>query len=323
MKTRGGERNYTRSSAYVAHSSLSYALLCAVPDSWVPNGRSKFLFAFMFGIAVLVIACPCALGLATPTAVMVGTGVGAKNGILIKGGEALETAHKVSAIIFDKTGTLTHGKPVVTDTFIFQGTARILRFYIACAKCVVDVVVLWLRAEDVSEVQFYSIFGTAENGSEHPLGRAIVDHAVEVVDTVGGYATRRGARLTASLPSLQPLTDPTDFKSVGGRGLSCRVNGRFVIIGNREWMADNEVEMLEEHEARLQELEDNGKTCMLAAADGVLFGAIAVADTVRDESAGVVKMLQEFTSSTTKKPIEVWMVTGDNARTAHAIARQV
>jgi Cu+-exporting ATPase len=129
-----------------------------VPEAWMEEGADAFLFSFLFAISVVVIACPCSLGLATPTAVMVGTGVAAQLGILIKGGAALEIAHKVSAIIFDKTGTLTHGKPVVTDLLRVEGTHL-----------------------DVDERTFFTLVGAAESASEHPLGHAIRAHALQAL----------------------------------------------------------------------------------------------------------------------------------------------
>ena len=173
---------------------LILTLAGVVPSDWVPGGSNAFFFACLFGIPVIVIACPCSLALATPTAVMVGTGVGARNGILIKGGVALELAHKVSAVLFDKTGTLTSGRPSVTDFRLF--------------------------AETVDEDEFFRLIGSAESGSEHPLGKAIHDFTKERLS--------EGAEEDAIR-----LETPHDFVAAPGKGMSCSVGERRVLIGNR------------------------------------------------------------------------------------------
>lgn len=238
-----------------------------LPPEWLQNG--SFLFAFLKAIAVLVIACPCALGLATPTAVMVGTGIGAKNGILIKGGEALETARKITAIAFDKTGTLTLGKPKVTDTIIVDAS--------------------------LSEIEFYSLIGSAENGSEHPLGRAIVNHSQEL---------------------KTQIVDPTDFQSISGKGLQCKVKNHFILIGNRSWINDNNLVLSEEIDSKMSKLEEKGKTVVVCSIDNQICGIIGIADTVREEAKLVIDHLD-------KMNIKVWMITGDNKRTANTIASQL
>ena len=202
-----------------------------VPDSWIEEGMDSFLFSFLFAVSVVVIACPCSLGLATPTAVMVGTGVAARLGILIKGGAALETAHKVSAIIFDKTGTLTNGKPVVTD---------VLRVDAACAHL------------DIDERAFFTLVGAAESASEHPLGKAIHAHAL-LHGALHGDA------------SGQPLPQPRDFQAIPGRGLSCHVGEFGVFIGNRLLMRDHAFSVPDHVESFMASLEEEGKTCMLVA----------------------------------------------------------
>ncbi len=240
-----------------------------IPESQLPEGTTPFLFAFLIGIAVLVIACPCALGLATPTAVMVGTGVGATNGILIKGGEPLETTHKVNAIIFDKTGTLTHGKPVVTDVVIIN--------------------------EKYTEEQALFFAGSAEKGSEHPLGKAIANYAQT---------------------NLSSLKEPTEFEAVKGHGIIAKVEGHTVLLGNRRLMKNHQITIPSRAEDTLEQLEYQGKTAMLLAIDGEIAAVIAVADTVKPEAKTVVNQLN-------KMGIKTWMVTGDNKRTALAIAKQI
>jgi Cu+-exporting ATPase len=235
----------------------------------LPPGTSSFLFSFLLGISVLVIACPCALGLATPTAVMVGTGVGAREGILIKGGEPLETAEKIDAVIFDKTGTLTHGKPALTD-------------------------ILMINKEFDKEQALY-LAASAERGSEHPLGQAIVK-----------YARNEGI----------DLDDPMKFEAIKGHGIKAVINQSTILLGNRRLMEKNKINVTEVCNNKLILLEDQGKTAMILATDGILTTIIAVADTVKAESIVAIKHLQ-------KMGIQVWMVTGDNQRTANAIGKEV
>ncbi|MCE7735674.1 MAG: copper-translocating P-type ATPase [Candidatus Heimdallarchaeota archaeon] len=241
-----------------------------VPQSWLPAGTSSFLFAFLLAVSVLVIACPCALGLATPTAVMVGTGLGADNGILIKGGEPLETAHKIDAIILDKTGTITHGKPDVTDVELSPNS-------------------------DLDKNQLIYFASTVESGSEHPLGRSIANYGRTIHET---------------------LPTPQDFEAIAGRGVQATVDGKEIFVGSRKLMEENDIKIHTDTENKMVEFENDGKTAMLVAIDNELSGVIAVADTVKEESFEAITAL-------TKMGIDVWMVTGDNTRTAAAIAKQV
>ena len=233
---------------------------------WYFTGHT-FVFAMTIFISILVIACPCALGLATPTAIMVGTGKGAEYGILIKGGEALETTHLIDTIVFDKTGTITEGKPEVTDIVTTAGVDR-------------D----WLL----------QIAASAEKGSEHPLGEAIV----------------RGAQKE----NLETLKIDT-FKAIPGYGIEVEVGGSQLLLGNRKMMDENSISLitLEEESDRLAE---EGKTPMYIAMDGTLSGIIAVADVVKASSKAAIAKLHEM-------GIEVAMITGDNQKTAAAIARLV
>jgi len=226
-----------------------------------------FTYAVLNFVAVLIIACPCALGLATPTAIMVGTGKGAENGVLIRSGEALETAHKIGAIILDKTGTLTRGKPVVTDLVTANGT---------------------------TPEELLSLAASAERGSEHPLGEAIVAAARE-----------KGLE----------LGDPTEFHAVPGHGIEATVNGRRVVLGNQKMMSD-QGHSLDGMVDRASVLSDQGKTAMFVAVDGRMAGLVAVADTVKPGSREAVEELHRL-------GIEVAMLTGDNRRTAQAIAREL
>lgn len=223
-------------------------------------------FVLTIFVTVLVIACPCALGLATPTAIMVGTGKGAENGVLFKGGEALETAHHIQAIIFDKTGTLTEGKPTLTDVIPYNIDSDTLLRYTA----------------------------SAEQGSEHPLAQAIVKGAND-----------KGIQLF-----------PIDkFIAVTGRGVDVTIDDKVVLIGNRAFMDERNIE-LHAIEADMDGLANEGKTPMLVAIDGQLKGIVAVADVVKPSSAKAVEQLKQM-------GIKVAMITGDNKKTAAAIGRQV
>jgi len=230
-------------------------------------GKSPLEFSLMVFISVLVIACPCALGLATPTAIMVGTGKGAENGILIKGGEALETAHKIQTIVFDKTGTITEGKPTVTDV---------------------------IAAPGVSEGYLLKTAASAERGSEHPLGRAIVNGAQE---------------------QGQTLATAEKFSAIVGMGIEATVGGAVVLAGNRRLMDDRGI-ALAELEAAAERLMAEGKTPMFVAFDGKAAGIVAVADVLKKSSRRAIERLH-------KMGIEVAMITGDNKKTAAAIAKLV
>ena len=218
-------------------------------------------------ISVLIIACPCSLGLATPTAIMVGTGKGAEHGVLIRGGEALESAYKINAIVLDKTGTLTRGKPSVTDL---------------------------LTADGVPGQELLRLVASAERGSEHPLGEAIVSRANEM-----------GV-------SLSPVTN---FQAIAGHGITGSVDGHSLLVGNTKLLASQNV-TLNGLTAQAALLAQHGKTPMHVAVDGKHAGIIAVADTLKPESAEAVRELQAL-------GLEVWMLTGDNEATARAIAAEV
>ncbi len=234
--------------------------------AWYFTG-SEVSRALTNAVAVLVIACPCAMGLATPTAIMVGTGKGAENGILIKGGEYLETAYKINAVVLDKTGTITWGKPEVTDV---------------------------ISLGQLDRQSILNLAASAEKGSEHPLGAAILAKGQEEIDT---------------------LESPLDFTALPGRGVRALVAGKQVYAGTRQLMLDNGIQTAD-IELNLAAMEDEGKTAMIMAVDGKLEAIIAVADTIKDSSRQAIAELQ-------KMGMEVYMITGDNQRTARAIARQV
>lgn len=227
----------------------------------------NFTAGLINAVSVLVIACPCALGLATPTSVMVGTGKGAEYGVLIKGGEHLERAHRIKALILDKTGTITKGKPEVTDV---------------------------ISVGNLKEDEILKFAAIAEKNSEHPLGEAIVTRARE-----------KGME----------LSDPEDFEAIPGHGIYVKIRGKEVYLGNRRLMTAKSISF-EGVKELMEKLENEGKTVMIMAVDGIVEGILAVADTVKENSKEVIEELK-------KMGIEVWIITGDNERTAKAIARQV
>ena len=232
---------------------------------WLVFGPDPaFTFALLNFVAVLIIACPCAMGLATPTSIMVGTGKGAESGVLIKGGEALEGAHKLTTVVLDKTGTLTRGKPELTDVIVSNG---------------------------FSERELLRLAASAERGSEHPLGEAIV----------------RGAKGLS-------LAETEVFRAVSG-GVVARIEGRAVLVGNERLLREAGVSE-DGLSGRLEELSSVGKTPLLVAVDGGLAGLVAVADTVREESREAVERLHAL-------GLEVAMITGDNERTAAAVAHEL
>ncbi|MEW6263235.1 MAG: heavy metal translocating P-type ATPase [Thermodesulfobacteriota bacterium] len=229
--------------------------------------RPSLTFAFLSFVSVMIIACPCAMGLATPTGIMVGTGKGAEYGVLIKGGESLETAHKVTAVIFDKTGTLTLGQPRVTDVMAWDGP---------------------------SENEILALAAAVEKGSEHPLGEAVVRAAED-----------QGLELAKA----------EDFLAVPGLGVEAGLNGRRVLLGNAKLLIERGVD-LARAETRSAELAAQGKTAMFVALDGRLVGLVAVADTLKDNSAQVVSELKAM-------GLKVILLTGDNRAAAEAIGRQI
>ncbi|MFC5451333.1 heavy metal translocating P-type ATPase [Paenibacillus aestuarii] len=232
-----------------------------------------FAGALEKAIAILVIACPCALGLATPTSIMAGSGRAAELGILFKGGEHLESAHKVDVVLLDKTGTVTKGKPELTDV-------RVER----------------TKLPELLELDFLRWVGAAEKNSEHPLAEAIVE----------------GIRL--KYPDLT-LPDAAAFEAIPGYGVRAVVEGQEVLVGTRKLMAKHAVNVEHAAMSRMMQLEEEGKTAMLVAVAGSYAGLVAVADTIKETSAAAVARLHNM-------GLQVVMMTGDNRRTADAIARQ-
>ncbi|MGC9349648.1 MAG: heavy metal translocating P-type ATPase [Anaerolineae bacterium] len=235
---------------------------------WVNPNLGTLTLAIVSMVSVFVIACPCALGLATPTALMVGSGMGAEHGILIRSGEAIQTLKDVNVVIFDKTGTITKGKPEVTD--------------------IVPV------SHGLSEEQLLYWSASVEQGSEHPLGRAIVERARSL-----------GLELSA----------PLGFGAIRGKGVAAEVDGCRTLVGSTRLMKEEDID-LGTLTSAIEELEADGKTVMLVAVDDELKGAIAVADTLKEDSVAAIATLHRL-------GVETAMITGDNRRTAEAIARTV
>ena len=258
-------------SSYFVPTVIILAVIASI--GWLIAGETP-LFAITIFIAVLVIACPCALGLATPTAIMVGTGKGAENGVLIKGGEALETAHLINTIVFDKTGTITEGKPIVTD----------------------------IISSGISEDELLVIAASAEKGSEHPLGEAIVKCAEE---------------------KKLNFKNIDKFNAIPGHGIEVKIDDKEVLLGNRKLMDYKKIKfenISKSNNSDLFEqgnnLAEQGKTPMYIAINNNLVGIIAVADIVKPSSKKAIESLHNM-------GIKVAMITGDNKKTAEAIAKQV
>ncbi|XP_013923533.1 PREDICTED: copper-transporting ATPase 1 isoform X1 [Thamnophis sirtalis] len=281
-------------------------------------------FAFQASITVLCIACPCSLGLATPTAVMVGTGVGAQNGILIKGGEPLEMAHKVKVVMFDKTGTITHGTPVVMQMKMLVESNRIPR------------------------MKVLALMGTAESHSEHPLGAAITKYCKQELDadtlgTCTDFQVVPGCGISCKVTNIEALlrskSETVEETNVRNAALvnmdektdplmqpaliineqvpdTWMLHKYSVLIGNREWMSRNGLLLKSDIDETMMEHERRGRTAVLIAVDGELCGLVAIADTVKPEADLAVRTLKGM-------GLEVVLITGDNGKTARSIASQV
>jgi len=250
-------------SGYFVPVVILLAILAGV--AWYLSGM-PLSFALMISISILVIACPCALGLATPTAIMVGTGRGAALGVLIKGGEPLETTCKIDTVVFDKTGTITAGKPQVTDILTFNG---------------------W------EEMDLLRLAASAEQGSEHALGESILEE---------------GKKRGVTLSKIE------SFQAIPGCGIEVSLDGKEMLLGNLELMRRRDI--VQDELPQAAALADGGKTPMYLAIDNVLAGVIAVADVVKPDSAAAIAKLQAMN-------IKTVMLTGDNLRTAKAIAKEV
>lgn len=271
--------------------------------------RSVFFLsdALIYAVAVLVVSCPCALGLATPTAIMAGMGKGAQNGILIKNGEQLERAGKITTVVLDKTGTLTVGKPQVTEVIPAAGSS-------------------------LSEAQILQLAAAAEKYSEHPLGKAIAEAGakgagaefagtegagIEEAGTEGARTENAGAKAPgaeAAGCSGMPLAE--DFEALPGKGVRAVVDGRAVLVGSALLLREHGVDPdgLEEELKSLHR--QNGKTAVLVAVDGVLQAVVGLSDKLRDSAKETVAVLHNM-------GLELILLTGDNRETAEAVAEQL
>ncbi len=254
----------------IPNSIMVFAELVSPVLPWVNMNQPVLMLAIFATVATLVIACPCALGLATPTALMVGTGMGAENGIIIRKGEAIQTMKEVKATIFDKTGTLTKGKPEVTD-------------------------VVPIGANPGKEDKLLYYAASVEQGSEHPLGQAIVRKAQE-----------KGIK----------LDNPASFKALKGMGVTSFINGAEVLVGKPTLLGSKEHPLSTEVERKFKDLQEQAKTAMIVAVDKKIIGIIAVADTLKEDTIAAVREIE-------KMGLKTVMLTGDNRKTAEAIAKQI
>ncbi|MDD5731690.1 MAG: heavy metal translocating P-type ATPase [Patescibacteria group bacterium] len=268
-------------SFYFVPTVIILAILAAV--AWLLFGQ-PISFALTIFVAVLIIACPCALGLATPTALMMGTGLAAGRGILIKSGEALEIAQKISVVVFDKTGTLTIGEPVVTNVVGMSNIKLQMSNQAQSSNVKLD----------TEQMNLLQIAGSIEKNSEHPLAEAIVREAKD---------------------KKIKLLDIKNFNAIPGKGVEGFIGSKKVLLGNRFLMKDNKIEV-KKIEDSLTQLEDQGKTAMIVALDKKIIGIIAVADTLKENSKEAIQMLQNMGK-------KVAIITGDNKRVATAVAKEL
>ncbi len=298
------QRIADKATGYFVPAIISASLI-AFFGWWFAGNFAQGLLSF---VAVLIIACPCALGIATPAALMVGVGKGAEAGILIRGGEYLERAQKLSTVVFDKTGTLTKGEPSVTDIVPtgYPEPSVCDPEFISGSQTMQDQEIP-KQVRDDNTLKILQLAAIAEKGSEHPLGEAII----------------KAARMRG-----MEVPDADSFEAVPGQGVRVGYKGEDILLGNRRLMEANGLSVAG-LEDTLKRLEEQGKTAMLLAMQtsanvppfekgrpGGISGVIAVADTIKENSISAVKALKD-------EKVEVIMLTGDNERTARAIARQL
>ncbi len=281
--------------AVLTIAALSFVFWLAIPGAmesvasvgawlpWVDLALEPLTLAIFASVAVLVIACPCALGLATPTALMAGTGKAAENGVLFRDGEAIQTMKDIDTVVLDKTGTITEGNHSVTDVVVGDETS--VR---------TDGGVLEGEQRD-AEREVLRLAASAERGSEHPIGQAIID-----------YAETQGIE----------LAELSDFDSVPGKGIDAVIDGQTVYVGNVTFFDEVGIEISQFYESKLNELEGEGKTTVLVGIEDEIVGVVSTADTIKHDSAEAIETLHD-------RDIETWMITGDNERTARAIADTV
>ena len=281
--------------AVLTIAALSFVLWLAAPGAmetvasvgawlpWVDLALEPLTLAIFASVAVLVIACPCALGLATPTALMAGTGKAAENGVLFRDGEAIQTMKDIDTVVLDKTGTITEGNHSVTDVVVGDDTG--VR---------ADGGVLEAEQRD-AEREVLRLAASAERGSEHPIGQAIIE-----------YTEDQGIE----------LAELSDFDSVPGKGIEAVIDGRTVYVGNVKFFGEVGIDIPQFYESKLNELEGEGKTTVLVGIEDEIVGVVSTADTIKEDSYEAIETLHD-------RGIETWMITGDNERTARAIADKV
>ncbi len=301
-EAQGSKAPIQRLADYIASIFVPVVLGVAVVTFlvWYLLGpEPTFTLALLAFVSVVIIACPCAMGLATPTAIVVGTGKGAENGILIRSGEALERAYKLNVVVLDKTGTLTQGEPQVTDIVVASGAG--------------------LPGAPLGEDDLLVLAASAERGSEHPLGEAIVEEArlrglalleAGEFEAIPG----RGVEATVRRPAGAASEDEEAFPTEEGPGVRAASAPVRILLGNRQ-LLDERAFALGVLEARAEELAEEGKTPMFVVVDGEVFGIIGVADVLKSDSPEAVRSLGSL-------GLDVYMITGDNRRTAAAVARQ-
>ncbi|WP_394739302.1 heavy metal translocating P-type ATPase [Natronococcus roseus] len=278
-------------------AALSFVLWVLFPDGmavvaglgeaslpWVDLALDPLTLGIFAAVAVLVISCPCALGLATPTALMAGTGKAAENGILFRDGEAIQTMKDLDVVVLDKTGTITEGNHSVTD--VVTKSSRQPRS--DGGSAVADE-----SATEFDERDVVRLAASAERGSEHPIGQAIID-----------YADERDIE----------LAEPDEFDSVPGKGITATIDGQTVSVGNTTFFEEVGIPLA--FEAELNALEEEGKTTVLVGVEDEVVGVVSTADTIKEESSDAIRELHD-------RGLETWMITGDNERTARAIADEV
>ncbi len=280
--------------AVLTIAALSFVLWLAIPGAmesvasvgawlpWVDLALEPLTLAIFASVAVLVIACPCALGLATPTALMAGTGKAAENGVLFRDGEAIQTMKDIDTVVLDKTGTITEGNHSVTDVVVGENSA------VRSDGGVVE-------GEELAERDVLRLAASAERGSEHPIGQAIID-----------YAEAQGIE----------LAELRDFESVPGKGIEAIIDEKTVYVGNVKFFDEVGIEIPAFYESKVDELEQEGKTTVLVGVEDEVVGVVSTADTIKDDSYEAIDTLHQ-------RGIETWMITGDNERTARAIADKV
>ena len=281
--------------AVLTIAALSFVLWLAAPGAmetvasvgawlpWVDLALDPLTLAIFASVAVLVIACPCALGLATPTALMAGTGKAAENGVLFRDGEAIQTMKDIDTVVLDKTGTITEGNHSVTDVVVGDDTG--VR---------ADGGVLEAEQRD-AEREVLRLAASAERGSEHPIGQAIIE-----------YTEDQGIE----------LAELSDFDSVPGKGIEAVIDARTVYVGNVKFFGEVGIDIPQFYESKLNELEGEGKTTVLVGIEDEIVGVVSTADTIKEDSYEAIETLHD-------RGIETWMITGDNERTARAIADKV